>query len=139
MVLPSGGPNLGKKVPCVLPVSRRNHLRALFPKPKSSTMAIAEVTPRQLAPSVGTLHVGSAIPAASSSSTLDSATIYDAIYFDSEAAAKSITFGSFDFTPHSPMSNLVFKLFATAWIWRSEICTSTSTTLASFASRTRFV
>ena len=72
-------------------------------------MDIAEVTPRQLAPSVGTLHVGSAIPAAPSSSTLDEATTYDAIYFDSEAAAKSITFGSFDFTPHSPMLNLVFK------------------------------
>ena len=72
-------------------------------------MDIAEVTPRQLAPSVGILHVGSAISAASSSSTFDEETIYDAIYFDPETAAKSITFGSFDFTPHSPTSNLVFK------------------------------
>ena len=89
-------------------------------------MGIAETESRQLALSVGTLRVGSAIPAASSttkfrytempfglinsSSTRNtSSAIYDAIYFDSEAAAKSITFGSFDFMPHSSMSSLVFK------------------------------
>ena len=79
-----------------------------------------------MAPSVGTLRVGSTIPAASSttkfryaempfglinpSSTRDSPSVdFDTIYFDSEAAANSITFGSFDFTPHSSMSKLVFK------------------------------
>ena len=96
-------------------------------------MDIVEITPRQLAPSVGTQRVGSTIPAASStvkfryaempfgltnsstrgssstSSHNSSATEFDAIYFDSEAAARSITFGSFDFTPHSSMSKLVFK------------------------------
>ena len=89
-------------------------------------MDIVEITPRQLAPSVGTQRVGSTIPAASStvkfrytempfglansSSTHDSPSAeFDAIYFDSEAAARSITFGSFDFTPHSSMSKLVFK------------------------------
>ena len=89
-------------------------------------MDIVEITPRQLAPSVGTQRVGSTIPAASStikfryaempfglinsSSTRDSSsTDFDTIYFDSEAAANSITFGSFDFTPHSSMSKLVFK------------------------------
>ena len=97
-------------------------------------MDIVEITPRQLAPSVGTQRVGSTIPAASStvkfryaempfglansSSTRDSSSTsthdspsaeFDAIYFDSEAAARSITFGSFDFTPHSSMSSLVFK------------------------------
>ena len=89
-------------------------------------MDIAEIESRQLAPSVGTLRVGSAISAASSTSKFRYAAmpfgltnassardtpsaIYDAIYFDSKAAARSITFGSFDFTPHSSMSSLVFK------------------------------
>jgi hypothetical protein len=89
-------------------------------------MDIAEITSRQLAPSVGTQRDGSAISAASSTSKFRYAAmpfgltnaspahntpsaIYDAIYFDSEAAAKSITFGSFDFTPHSSTSSLVFK------------------------------
>ena len=97
-------------------------------------MDIVEITPRQLAPSVGTQRVGSTIPAASSttkfryaempfgltnssstrgssstSSHNSSATEFNAIYFDSEAATRSITFGSFDFTPHSSMSKLVFK------------------------------
>ena len=89
-------------------------------------MDIAEITSRQLAPSVGTQRVESAISAVSSTSKFRYAAmpfgltnassahdtppaIYDAIYFDSEAAAKSITFGSFDFTPHSSMSSLVFK------------------------------
>ena len=89
-------------------------------------MDIAEITSRQLAPSVGTLRVGFAISAASSTSKFrytampfgltnassardTSSAIYDAIYFDSKAVAKSITFGSFDFTPHSSMSKLVSK------------------------------
>ena len=99
-------------------------------------MDIVEITPRQLAPSVGTLRVGSMIPAASStikfryaempfglinssstrnsSPTRDSSsTDFDSIYFDSEAAANSITFGSFDFTPHSSMSKLVVKFLDT--------------------------
>ena len=77
-------------------VSRRNHLHASFSKPKSLNMDIAEIESRQLAPSVGTLRVGSAIPAASSttkfrytempfglinpSSTIDSpSTVYDVL------------------------------------------------------------
>ena len=127
-VLPSGGPNLGKKVPRVSACSRRNPPHASFPKPKSLNMDV-KITPRQLAPSVGTQRVGSTIPAASStikfryaempfglvnsSSTRDSSpkrhsssADFDSIYFDSEAATNSITFGSFDFTPHSSMSKI---------------------------------
>ena len=72
------------------------------------------------------------------SSTRDtSSAIYDAIYFDSEAAARSITFGSFDFMPHSSMLSLVSNPSATGWIWHSAIYTSMSATLVFSVSRTR--
>ena len=47
-VLPSGGPNLGKKVPRLSACSRRNRPHASFPKPKSLNMDIVEITPRHL-------------------------------------------------------------------------------------------
>ena len=121
----------------ILFVSRRNPLHALFSKPNSLKRDIAEIESRQLAPSVGTQRVGSAISAASSTSKFRYAAmpfgltnassarstpsaIYDAIYLDSEAAARSITFGSFDFTPYSSMSKLVFKSLDTGIIKTSH-------------------
>src|SRR3954467_9332387 len=68
--------------------------------PGSLTMGFAGADPRQLAPSVGTAQVGTAISAASSSASINAAT--PSTLIDSTTRANSDLFGSLDFMAHLP-------------------------------------
>src|ERR1041385_855812 len=68
--------------------------------PGSLTMGFAEADPRQLAPSVGTQQVGTAILAASSPTTIKAAT--PTALIDSATRTYSDLFGSLGFMVHLP-------------------------------------
>src|SRR3954462_3115541 len=82
------------------PVIRRasSNLCHLMTNPGSLTMGFAGADPRQLAPSVGTAHVGSAISAASLPTPTDAST--PATLIDSTTQADSDMFGFVGFTTH---------------------------------------
>src|SRR5215216_2813697 len=69
-----------------------------FPKPKSITMGIDELNPRQLAPSVG---IGSADVAASSAPST--------VIYNSAIAEVRHLFGVFDFTVHKSATRPAFE------------------------------
>ena len=76
--------------------------------PRSLTMGFFEVDPRQLAPSVGTAQVGSAISAASSTSSAPANAMTPSTLIDSTTQADSDLFGSLSFTAHLSTFRPVF-------------------------------
>src|SRR3954471_22544080 len=84
-------------VACLLTVPR-SPASPSSPKPKSITMGIDEIKPRQLAPSVGTRDADCAIV------TVPTRSIYN-----SAATESHLLFGAFDFTAHSPATMKDFE------------------------------
>src|SRR3954462_8349090 len=92
MVIPRGYMTSGylvSRVACLLTVPR-SPASPSSPKPKSITMGIDEIKPRQLAPSVGTGDADCAI-----------VTVLTRTIYNSAATGSHLLFGAFDFTAHS--------------------------------------
>src|ERR1041385_2147208 len=106
LVIASSRNNIEQEVLLLLADEYRPTCFFSMTNPGSLTMGFAEVDPRQLAPSVGTQQVGTAISAASSPTAIKAATPTTLI--DSTTRTDSDLFGSLGFVAHLPACRLAF-------------------------------